>query len=131
MIKRIKELRKVLGMNQGEFAQAIGISRSYLSQAEISANGAHFSDKTIKLICDKFNVSEEWLRCGSGDMFVKRTREEIITDFLTDIITEPDESYKKRLIQALAKMTPDQWEELERFQSMLIAAHSDDTKKDA
>lgn len=131
MIKRIKQLRKILGMNQAEFAQAIGISRSYLGQAEAAANGAYFSDKTIKLICDKFYVSEEWLRCGSGDMFVKRTREEIITDFLTDIITEPDESYKKRFIQALAQMTPDQWEELERFQSMLIAAHSDDTKKDA
>lgn len=46
-------------LNQSEFADEIGISRSLVSKIE---NGLHApSCEIIKSICEKYNVSSDWL----------------------------------------------------------------------
>lgn len=46
-------------LNQSEFADEIGISRSLVSKIE---NGLHApSCEIIKAICEKYNVSSDWL----------------------------------------------------------------------
>lgn len=66
MYNRIKELRNVLNLNQKEFGKAIGL-RSSIS--EIESNKAPITERTIIAICSKFNVSESWLKNGTGEMF--------------------------------------------------------------
>lgn len=68
MNKRIKELRKALGLTQREFADRIGIKRGAISNYEIGRNAP--VDSVVSLICREFNVSEDWLRNGNGDMFL-------------------------------------------------------------
>lgn len=99
-------------MTQTDFAEKIGLSRSHIAQAEAGLCNAKFTDKTIKLICEKCRVNENWLRTGEGEMFAEKDDDKILADFLADIINEPDDSYKKRFIAALAKMTPDDWRTL-------------------
>lgn len=67
MKDRIKELRKTLDMTQQEFAERIGVKRNTIGQYEIGRNEP--IDTVINLICREFNVREEWLRNGEGEMF--------------------------------------------------------------
>lgn len=71
MNTRIKELRKFLKLSQREFGKEIGL-RSSIS--EIESAQAPITERTIIAICSKFNVSEEWLRNGEGNMFINEDR---------------------------------------------------------
>ncbi|GHV75331.1 hypothetical protein AGMMS49942_01520 [Spirochaetia bacterium] len=67
MKERIIALRKVLKMTQGEFAERLGLRGTSLSMVEQGRNA--LTEQNIKLICMIFNVNEQWLRAGEGDMF--------------------------------------------------------------
>lgn len=67
MNTRIKELRNYLKITQNEFSQKIGLKRSSLS--DIERGNAPITERTIIAICSQFNVNEEWLRFGYGEMF--------------------------------------------------------------
>lgn len=65
--KRINLLRKQLGMIQQDFANKIGVQRVTISWMEKEGNT--ITKQNIKIICDTFNVSENWLLNGEGEMF--------------------------------------------------------------
>lgn len=67
MNERIKKLRKVLDLTQQEFADRIGSKRNTIAKYETNTNIP--SAAVISLICREFNVNEEWLRVGIGEMF--------------------------------------------------------------
>lgn len=71
--ERLKELRNALEIKQGDFAKKISTTQGHISDIE---NGRkNLSERTIKLIClESWNgqmVSEEWLKNGTGEMFVR------------------------------------------------------------
>ncbi len=66
MNERIKKLRKALDLTQKEFAERIGMKRNSIALIE---NGRNTSEQTIFAICREFNVNEEWLKTGAGEMF--------------------------------------------------------------
>ena len=65
--ERIKELRKALGLTQTKFGDRIGLKQNSVALIE---TGRPTSDQTIFAICREFRVNEEWLRTGTGEMFV-------------------------------------------------------------
>ena len=114
--KRFRELRKMCKKSQEEWADIMGLSRSGI--ADIEAGRRNVTEKHIKLLSiepiDGRYINEDWLRTGDGDPFKKLTRSQVITDFAADLIKE-DESFKTRLIEALAKLEDDEWEILEKL----------------
>ena len=66
MNERIKKVRKALDLTQQEFGERIGMKRNSIALIE---NGRNTSDQTVFAICREFNVNEEWLRTGVGEMF--------------------------------------------------------------
>ena len=66
MNERIKKVRKALDLTQQEFAERIGMKRNSIALIE---KGRNTSDQTVFAICREFNVNEEWLRTGAGEMF--------------------------------------------------------------
>ena len=68
MNTRIKLLRKSLNLTQQEFADKLNIKRGAVSNYEVGRNQP--IDAVISLICKEFNVNEDWLRFGKGDMFL-------------------------------------------------------------
>lgn len=117
MNTRIRELRKTLQLNQTDFGERIGIKQTTVAGYESGARQP--MDAVISSICKEFGVNEEWLRTGTGEMFIPKTRNQIITDFAANMIIE-DNTFKKRLIEALAKLDEKDWEDLERLAIKLI-----------
>lgn len=116
--ERIRLLRKnELKMTQDDFASKIDISRSNIGNIEIGRIAV--TERIIASICREFSVNEEWLRTGNGEMFVPLTRDQLITDFAADLIME-DNTFKKRLVEALAKLDESEWEVLEKLAESLI-----------
>ena len=67
MNERIKELRKVLNLSQESFSSKLNISRSHFAMIE---NGSkNITDRVFSDISRVFNVNEEWLINGTGEMF--------------------------------------------------------------
>ena len=66
--ERVKHFRKdVLHISQTEFAVSLGMKQTGVSYME--RDGSTVTDQTIKAICLLYNVNEEWLRGGTGEMF--------------------------------------------------------------
>ena len=68
LAQRIKIIRKQLEMSQTEFANAIGITQTSLSQIEGEKNGISYD--VYKAIVGKFNVDPLWLMDGKGEMYI-------------------------------------------------------------
>lgn len=64
---RIKKVRISLDMTQTEFAKRIGSMQNTITRYE--TNNRNPSASVIALICREFNVNEEWLKTGAGEMF--------------------------------------------------------------
>lgn len=69
--ERVREIRKALGLTLDKFGDKIGLKKSGLSLIENGRND--LTEVNMKSICREFNVSESWLRNGSGEMFVSST----------------------------------------------------------
>lgn len=83
--ERIKELRERLGMSQTEFAESLNLKRNSISLIEVGKRNP--SDRTILDICNKFDVSEDWLRSGTGEVFLETpssTMEQLRREFNLD-----------------------------------------------
>ncbi len=105
MNERIRELRKQQGLTQPKFAELLHIAPNYVYLVE--SGKSPVTEKLIFNILNVFNVNEEWLRFGIGEMFAPKSREEEIADFAREIL-EGDESYfKYQLIKLLQGMSPE------------------------
>lgn len=71
MNQRLKKLRKSLDITQQEFADRLGIKRNTVATYESGKSNP--SDSAVMLICREFNVNEEWLRTGNGDIFIEKS----------------------------------------------------------
>ena len=67
MKERFKLLRKNLNLSQADMGRKIGISNTAISKLENGEN--NITDQIILSVCRAFNVREEWLRTGDGEMF--------------------------------------------------------------
>lgn len=88
MKDRIKSLRKSLDMTQQEFADKIGLKRNSVASYEIGKN--YPMDTVIKSICREFNVNEEWLRTGEGEMFEELTEQQKIIKYTALLLKDKD-----------------------------------------
>ena len=74
MNNRIRELRKTLGLSQKEFAEKIGLKQNAVSYMEKA--GATVTEQNVKAVCAQFCVNEQWLRTGTGKMFLEVSRKQ-------------------------------------------------------
>jgi transcriptional regulator with XRE-family HTH domain len=114
---RFKELRKELNVTQQEFADKLKISRNFVAQIEMGSKVP--SDRTIDDVCREFNVNEEWLRTGNGDMFVPGIKDKQISAMLADVMKSGEDSFRHRLVSALARLDDKGWDNLEKLIDMI------------
>ena len=127
MNERLRELRKSMNLTQQEFADKIGITRNTLASYETGKSNP--GDAAVSLICSKLNVDETWLRTGEGEMFRKRTDNEVLTEFAADLVFEADDSFKKAIITTFAKMDDETWDLFEKWARKFLEQFKE-TKKE-
>lgn len=106
MKNRLKELRKALGLNQEEFAAALKIGRSTIANYEAGTREPIAS--VISLITQKWNVNEDWLRTGKGEMFVQVSRADELQRLIDASLSEESGEFKRRIATAIMRLTPEQ-----------------------
>ena len=114
--ERLKALRKELKRTQIDFGGRIAVSQGHLTAME---NGKRdVTDKTVKVICMEFNVNEEWLRTGEGEMFAE-TDDTILAELAAEYHLEGE---RFDLIRNFLMLTDEQQEAIAR--AMLIVAEA-------
>ena len=127
MKERIKELRKTLGLTLESFGDKVGVGKSTISRIENGTNG--LTEQMILSICREFNVNEEWLRTGTGEMFKDMTLDEEIISFIGEIQWDTSNTFKKRFISAISKLNEEEWNILEKI-IVDMASNIEENKKD-
>lgn len=101
MDKRLKQLRKELELTQRAFAEKIGAKQNTIATYEMGRNNP--SDPIIRSICREFGVNEEWLRHGTGKMFIEKT-----TFSLDDYANDNHlTSVEKEIVLGFMELAPD------------------------
>lgn len=70
MKNRILKIRKDSKLNQEDFGLRLNLTKNYISLIETGNRIP--SDRTISDICREFNVNEDWLKNGTGDMYKEK-----------------------------------------------------------
>ena len=122
--ERVKQLRKTLDLTMEKFGEKIGVKKSAISLIESGKNS--LTEQMIKSICREFDVDEEWLRNGTGSMFIERTRDEEIAKFIGTIQSVDDDSFMKKFISMLAKLDESEWKLLEKTALRLTKENEED-----
>lgn len=113
MKDRIKKIRKESGLTQVDFGERIGVKGNTITNYE---NGLRTpTDAVILSICREFDVNEEWLRNGTGEMLVQKSKDEQISEMLGEIQKSGEDTFKYRLVSALANLDEDGWNSLEKL----------------
>ncbi len=124
---RIKHLRKeVLDMTQDDFSSKLGLSRNFIAQLETGAKVP--SERTIKDICREYNVNENWLRTGEGEIFIELSRKDKIILWAAEALSGESEEYRNRFVDALDALSVDDWEVLANMAETM--ANRNKKKKD-
>ena len=128
---RIQELIHALNIKKTTFAGHLNVSQAFVSQ--ICSGVSQPSDRTIADICREFNVNEEWLRTGHGEMFQPKSRNEMLLEYALDVAESPSSDIKVQILSVMAKLNSDQWEVLAQVAKMFLdeanKAHKKESQK--
>lgn len=84
MKERIRQLRKELGLNQTDFGERIGVKQGSVAGYESGARTP--IDAVITSICREFDVNEDWLRTGEGEMFKERSPSDEVGYYVEELL---------------------------------------------
>lgn len=112
---RVRAIRKAKKLTQKEFGDRIGMKPNSISDIEKGKNTV--TDYVFKLICREFNVEEDWLRTGDGDMFIPEDMQQYME--LGRMINTKNE-FKQFILGIMARVPDETWdaiyEEFKTFQ---------------
>lgn len=110
--ERIRFLRKnTLKMSQEVFAERLGVSRSVIKNIELNALARPDQKLSLyKLICSEFNISEEWLLNGTGEMYGSNEAE---YNALIDRVMTGENEFAKNIFKTFALFDKKDWEALQ------------------
>lgn len=84
MNERLKQLRLKLDLSQKDFGSKLLISKDHVSSLETGRR--KLTDRIIRDICSKYNVNENWLVNGEGEMLKDITDEIDAPEHIKDML---------------------------------------------
>ena len=123
MNNRFKTLRTSLNKSQEEFGKILGLSKSGVS--EIESGRRNVTEQHIIMLKNHREpnwkiINETWLRTGEEEMFVPTTRENEIAQLTMQCLEDEPDSFRNRLVSALARLSEDEWAVLEKVAKDLV-----------
>lgn len=98
MNERLKQLRKELGLNQGEMSKKLGLNQSIYCKYE--SGQVKPRESVIKAICSICSVNEVWLKNGKGDMFIDAYEIDMIMKKINQL-NQANQDYVMKIIDAM------------------------------
>lgn len=95
--ERVKRIRKEKKLTLERFGEKVGVTKQTISRIENGINA--LTDQMILSICREFNVNEEWLRAGKGDMFAEVPAEDEYFKAATQISKSGDKFAMQAIIE--------------------------------
>jgi transcriptional regulator with XRE-family HTH domain len=119
MNERIKQIRTSYKLSRRAFGERIGISGDVVNNLE--RGRVEIKEPIIKLICDKYNINEDWLRTGNGGMFAqdKDSDMDLIYELLND---DSNELYGiiKNIMKTYVKLDKNSQDVIRNFSKSLL-----------
>lgn len=116
---RICRLISELSMTKTSFAKALNLSQPFVSN--ICAGASQPSERTILDICSKFNVNEQWLRSGEGDMFLKLSRNDEIAAYVARVMKDESAYYQQKMLLFFSRLSPEMLKKLEEVAEDILS----------
>lgn len=82
--ERVKQIRKSKGMTLEKFGERVGVTKQTVSRIENGVNA--LTEQMLLSVCREFDVNEQWLRTGEGEMFKERSPSEEIGYYVEDLL---------------------------------------------
>lgn len=126
--ERLREVRKALGLTMAEFAPALGLKQSGISNIE--SGQRIVSEKHLKMLCATYpHVNAEWIMTGEGTMFIdpKASPDEI--DKLCDEYGMG--KFVRRMLHEYALLSDRDKAVIDRFIERAVSGEYDDEIKRA
>lgn len=111
--ERVKELRKSLNYTLDKFGGKLGVQKSAISKIEKGDN--NLTDQMLKAICREFDINEEWLRTGEGEMYIEVDKENQLMIWAASVLKDESDSFRRRFVKALSELGEEEWELIEKF----------------
>ena len=99
--ERVKEVRKSLNLTMEQFGNKLGVTKVAISNIEIEKR--NLTEQMSRAICREFNVSEEWLKTGEGEMYQQLSEDEEIAGIVSDLLEEGKDNAFYGIILEIAK----------------------------
>lgn len=110
--ERIKQIRKKEGLTQTQFGERIGVKGNTITNYETGLRTP--TDAVLKSICREFNVNEDWLRTGEGEMFTKISDDDEFSLSLGKLTLE-ENRFVRNAVNYLANAEPEKLKIIEDF----------------
>lgn len=119
MKERIKILRKNLGLTLEEFGRKLGVTKTTISRIENGVNSV--TEQMLTSICHTYNVNEDWLRTGDGEMFLNIDPDDYLMEWAGRVLGGEPEHFQRRFLAALSTLDESDWKTLEKLFSVISA----------
>ena len=88
MNKRLRELRKALGLTQGEFGKILGITTSGVS--DIESGRRNVTEQHLIMLSNykEKPIDVNWLRTGDGEMFLPVLEEDEMALYVSELLED-------------------------------------------
>ncbi len=93
--ERIKQIRKAYNMNQTDFGARIGVKQGSVAGYESGARTP--VDAVILSICREFDISEEWLRTGQGEMKLIASEDEEVMKYAGMLLKDKEDFVAQKI----------------------------------
>ena len=126
---RIKKIRKEKKMTQEDFLKKLGLARNSIANYEIGRREP--TNAIIVSICREFDVNEEWLRTGEGEMFIQIPEEDETAALVYDLLGPDKESFYDivlETIKAYKKLSPNSQKVINELMDNVIASIKEKSK---
>ena len=115
---RVRKVFEETKKTQSEIARELNVTPAYIWKL-LNNDNAVPSDRLIEDICEKMNISKEWLRTGNGLMQKPKKKEDELGEALAQIIKDDDPVIRSILI-AYAKMNDDDRKAIKRMAESIL-----------
>ena len=105
-------------MTQVEFGEKIGVKGNTITNYENGLRNP--TDAVILSICREFDVNKEWLETGKGEMFIQKTENEKIAEFLADVLKAGEDDQRYKFITAISQLDEDEWNTIQKMAEMFV-----------